>query len=115
MNLKNLFKVLSALFLVVSLFSACEPKTPVLTDEQKEEIYLFGNCTQDGMHGSVMGMNDGKNHTYSAASLLSMLDLTEKGTHLLGVRAYIGDEVTNASVWAGEDYENPTTTKNLLM
>ena len=112
MNLKNLFKALAALFLVVSLFSACEPKKPgKLTEEQMEEVYLFGNCKKDGMHGSVMGMADGKNHTYSAASLLSMLDLTEKGTHLLGVRAYIGDEVTNASVWAGEDYENPTTTK----
>ena len=111
MNLKNLFKALAALFLVVSIFSSCEPKNPGLTDEQMEEVYLFGNCTKDGMHGSVMGMNDGKNHTYSAASLLKMLDLTEKGTHLLGVRAYIGDEVTNASVWAGEDYENPTTIK----
>ena len=111
MNLKNLFKAFTALFLVVFLFSACERPGTGLTDEQKKEVCLVGNCKKVGMHGSVMGMTDGKNHTFSAASLLSMLDLTDKGTHLMGVRAYIGDEVTDASVWVGEDYENPTTTK----
>lgn len=111
MNLKNLFKALFAFVACIVLFAACEPKGPGLTDEQKQEVCLVGNCKKVGMHGSVMGMADGKNHTYSAASLLSMIDLTDKGTHLLGVRAYIGDEVTNASVWVGEDYENPTTTK----
>ncbi len=110
MNLKNLFKVFSFVVCVV-LFAACEPGVTGLTDDQKKEVYLYGNCTNGAMHGSVMGIADNQNHTYSAASLLNMLELTDKGTLLLGVRAYIGDEVTNASVWAGEDYENPTTIK----
>ena len=111
MNLKNLFKVFAFVACVV-LFAACETgKGPGLTDEQMKEVYLFGNCKKVGMHGSVMGMADGKNHTYSAASLLSMVDLVEKGTHVIGIRAYIGDVVTDASVWLGEDYENPTTVK----
>lgn len=111
MNLKNLFKVFAFVACVV-LFAACETgKDPGLTDKQMKEVYLFGNCKKVGMHGSVMGMADGKNHTYSAASLLSMVDLAEKGTHVIGIRAYIGDVVTDASVWLGEDYENPTTVK----
>jgi hypothetical protein len=63
------------------------------------------------MHGSVMGVADDNEHTYSAASLLSMVKVAEKGTHIIGIRAYIGDVVTDASVWVGEDYENPTTVK----
>ena len=111
MNLKNLFKALFAFVACIVLFVACEPKNTGLTEEQKEEVYLVGNCKNVGMHGSVMGMADGQTHTYSAASLLSMENLTEKGTHLMGIRAYIGDKVTNATVWVGEDYENPTTVK----
>ena len=111
MSLKKLFK-LFAFVVCVMLFVACEKPGSVLTDEQKKEVYLVGNCKKVGMHGYLMGMSDGKNHTYSAASLLSMVDLTDNGTtHIMGVRAYIGDEVTNASVWVGEDYENPAHSK----
>lgn len=110
MNLKNLFKVF-ALIVCVMLFAACEQPGGGLTEEQMEEVYLVGNCKNVGMHGSLMGIADGKNHTYSAASLLSMGTLTEKGTHVIGIRAYIGDVVKNATVWVGEDYENPTTIK----
>ncbi|MBR5189225.1 MAG: hypothetical protein IKW17_03085, partial [Paludibacteraceae bacterium] len=109
--MKNLFKALFAFVACIVLFVACEPKNTGLTEEQKEEVYLVGNCKKVGTHGSLMGIADGKNHTYSAASLLSMENLTEKGTHLMGIRAYIGDKVTNATVWVGEDYENPTTVK----
>ena len=111
MNLKNLFKALAALFLVVFLFASCDTMVTGPDETQRQEVYLYGNCKEDGMHGYVMGIADNKNHTYSAASLLSMPELVEKGQYLLGVRAYIGDEVTNASVWAGEDYENPTYRK----
>lgn len=113
MNLKNLLKTF-AFIACVLFFVSCEPETGRggLTDAQKKEVYLYGNCTNVGMHGSVMGFADNRNHTYSAASLLNMLELTDHGTHLLGVRAYIGSEVTNASVWFGEDYENPTYTKD---
>ena len=110
MNLKNLFKVF-AFIVCVMLFAACEQPGRGLTEEQMEEVYLVGNCKNVGMHGSLMGIADGKNHTYSAASLLSMGTLTEKGTHVIGIRAYIGDVVKNATVWVGEDYENPTTIK----
>ena len=62
------------------LLAACETgKGPGLTDEQMKEVYLFGNCKKPGMHGSVMGIADDNEHTYSAASLLSMVDLAEKG------------------------------------
>lgn len=109
MNLRNLFKAFVALVLCVVVFSACDTGSGSgLTDKQTQEVYLFGNCTKVGMHGSVMGIADNKSHTYSAASLLSMVDLTDHGKYILGVRAYIGDEVTNSSVWVGEDYENPT-------
>lgn len=111
MNLKNLFKALAALFLVVFLFASCDQIVTGPDETQRQEVYLYGNCKEDGMHGYVMGVADNRNHTYSAASLLSMPELAEKGQYLLGVRAYIGDEVTNASVWAGEDYENPTYRK----
>ena len=115
MNLKNLFKALFAFVACIVLFVACEKPKVGLTDAQKKEVYLVGNCKKVGMHGSLMGMADGKNHTYSAASLLSMVDLTNNGTtHIVGVRAYIGDEVTNASVWVGEDYENPTYNQEFI-
>ena len=111
MNLKNLFKVFAFVACVV-LFAACETgKGPELTDEQMKEVYLFGNCKKPGMHGSLMGVADDQDHTYSAASLLSMVKVAEKGTHIIGIRAYVGGEVTDASVWVGEDYENPTTVK----
>ena len=110
MNLKNLFKTFAFLACVL-FFVACE--TPVGPEKtESRDVYLYGNCTESGMHGYVMGIDDNRNHTYSAASLLDMLSLTDHGTHILGIRAYIGDEVTNASVWVGEDYENPTYSKD---
>ena len=113
MNLKNLFKAMFALVLVVFVFTSCENPTKVTgpSEQEKQEVYLYGNCTNAGMHGYVMGMTDNRYHTYSAASLLSMPALVEKGEYLLGVRAYIGSDVKDASVWVGEEYENPTTVK----
>ncbi len=105
MNLKKLLKVFTFIFCVL-LFVSCEQK-PTLTETEKQEVYLYGNCKEVGMHGYVMGMADGKTHTYSAASLLDGFTLYEKGEYLLGIRAYIGSEVTDASVWVGVDYENP--------
>lgn len=110
MNLKNLFKATFALVLFSVVFTACDI-TGGPSKKGSKDVYLYGNCKQAGMHGYVMGIADGRSHTYSAASMLDGFELYEKGTTLLGVRAYIGDEVTNASVWVGDDYENPTYVK----
>ena len=110
MNLKNLFKATFALVLGLVVFTACDVIDKP-SEKDSKEVYLFGNCKQSGMHGYVMGIADGRNHTYSAASMLDGMDLLEKGKEIIGIRAYIGDEVTNATVWAGDDYENPTYIK----
>lgn len=112
MNLKNLFKVTFALVLGLVAFTACEPKVSGLTDAEKKEVYLFGNCKQSGMHGYTMGIADGRNHTYSAASMLDGFELYEKGTYIVGIRAYIGDEIQSGSVWVGDNYDNPLHTKD---
>ena len=110
MNLKNLFKATFALVLGLVVFTACDVIDKP-SEKDSKEVYLFGNCKQSGMHGYVMGIADGRNHTYSAASMLDGMDLLEKGKEIIGIRAYIGDEVTNATVWAGDDYEYPTYIK----
>ena len=110
MNLKNLFKATFALVLSLVVFASCDvPKSP--TTKGSEEVYLFGNCKQSGMHGYTMGIADGRNHTYSAATMLDGIDLYEKGKYIVGIRAYIGDEIQSGSVWVGDDYENPVHTK----
>lgn len=88
-----------------------DPNPEPKPEETKNPTYLYGNCTIDGMHDNSLGMSDGKEHIFSAASLLDMSDLTKHATEIIGIRAYIGDEVTNASVWAGTDFYNPTYTK----
>lgn len=113
MNLKNLFKATFALVLGLVVFTACDVIDKP-SEKDSKEVYLFGNCKQSGMHGYVMGIADGRNHTYSAASMLDGMDLLEKGKEIIGIRAYIGDEVTNATVWAGDDYENPTYIKEFM-
>ena len=82
MNLKNLFKVAFALVLSLVVFASCDdPNRP--TEKGSEEVYLFGNCKQSGMHGYTMGITDGRDHTYSAASMLDGIDLYEKAKYIV--------------------------------
>jgi hypothetical protein len=110
MNLKNLFKATFALVLCLVVFASCDI-IPGSGQTEDNDVYLFGNCKQSGMHGYTMGITDGRDHTYSAASMLDGIDLFEKAKYIVGIRAYIGDEVKNGCVWVGEDYENPTYTQ----
>ena len=96
MRLKNLFSVVVIAIFTATLFVACEPQ---VTPEEKEYVYLYGNCTDpvNNREDGRFGMN--QPYTMATATLLSGSELAAHGTHIIGVRALIAGEVSDAEVF----------------
>ena len=100
MRLKNLFYVVVMALFTATLFVACEPSVgPGPEPEVKEYVYLYGNCTDpvNDREEGRFGMN--QQYTMATATLLSGSELAAHGTHIIGVRALIAGEVSEAEVF----------------
>ncbi len=75
------------------------------------EVYLFGNCYDSASPAEGSLGQDGSN-SWGVASLLSGSELRAEGTEILGVRLYLADEVTNASVWVATELGTPLYTQS---
>ena len=68
MNTKKFFGLFTALVAVVLLFTACPPKPPVVDGSS---IRLFANTRTTSAEGlDAIGISDGSDYDYKAASLL---------------------------------------------
>ena len=100
---------LSLLALICGLFCF---QTALAAELNTEEVYLLGNCKSSDMAtAAIYGMSDGKTHTFGGASLLDIAALKAKGTHVVGIRVYVGGPVSSSKVFLGTSYENPTIEK----
>ncbi len=99
MRLKNLFSVVVIAIFTATLFVACEPSVEPQEPEVKEYVYLYGNCTDpvNNREDGRFGMN--QPYTMATATLLSGSELAAHGTHIIGVRALIAGEVSEAEVF----------------
>jgi hypothetical protein len=105
MKLKSYLKAIVMALFAVTFFTACEPS---VGSKEKEEYYLYGNCTDpiNNRADGRFGMND--SYTMATVTLLSGSELAAHGTHIVGVRALIDGSVTDAEVFvsADKDIEN---------
>ncbi len=111
MKLKNLFYVVATLVFAIILFVSCEPKVSNGVEDDtdndsisggsvgEELVYLYGNCTDpiNNREDGRFGMNS--TYTMSTATMLSGEELSKKGTKIIGIRALIAEEVTDAEVY----------------
>lgn len=109
MNTKKFFGLFTALVAVVLLFTACPPKPPVVDGSS---IRLYGNTKTTSAEGlDAIGISDGADYDYKAASLLSGAELTDNGTEIIGIRFYVRDGAKSGKIFIGPDYENPVVEK----
>ena len=109
MNTKKIFGLFTALVAVVLLFTACPPKPPVVDGSS---IRLYGNTKTTTAEGlDAIGISDGSDYDYKAASLLSGAELTDNGTEIIGIRFYVRDGAKSGKIFIGPDYENPVVEK----
>ncbi len=111
MNTKKFFGLFSALVVVTVLFTACPPNNKVKPVDGTC-VTLFGNsktATAEGI--DAIGINDGSDYDYKAASLLSGAELTDNGTEIIGIRFYVRDGAKSGKIFIGTDYENPVVEK----
>ena len=111
MNTKKFFGLFSALVVVTVLFTACPPNNKVKPVDGTC-VTLFGNsktATAEGI--DCIGINDGSDYQYAAASLLTGANLADNGTEIIGVRFFVRDGAKSGSIFLGTDYENPTMEK----
>ena len=109
MNTKKFFGLFTALVAVVLLFTACPPKPPVVDGSS---IRLYGNTKTTTSKGlDAIGISDGSDYDYKAASLLSGAELTDNGTEIIGIRFYVRDGAKSGKIFIGPDYENPVVEK----
>ena len=109
MNTKKFFGLFTALVAVVLLFTACPPKPPVVDGSS---IRLYGNTKTTTAEGlDAIGISDGSDYDYKAASLLSGAELTDNGTEIIGIRFYVRDGAKSGKIFIGPDYENPVVEK----
>lgn len=109
MNTKKFFGLFTALVAVVLLFTACPPKPPVIDGSS---IRLYGNTKTTTAEGlDAIGISDGSDYDYKAASLLSGAELTDNGTEIIGIRFYVRDGAKSGKIFIGPDYENPVVEK----
>lgn len=111
MNTKKFFGLFSALVVVTVLFTACPPNNKVKPVDGTC-VTLFGNsktATAEGI--DAIGINDGSDYQYAAASLLTGANLADNGTEIIGVRFFVRDGAKSGSIFLGTDYENPTMEK----
>jgi hypothetical protein len=96
MKIKNFFNALIMAFLAVTLLVSCETKGPVGID--KDNIYLLGNCTDpiNDREDGRFGMNTG--FTVAVFTTLAGEDLLAHGESIVGVRALVDGEVSDAEV-----------------
>lgn len=100
MKIKNLFCVAIMALFVVSLFTSCEPSEPQDSERfDVDNVYLYGNCKDpiNDREDGLFGMNS--SYTMSTATMLSGAELATKGTKIIGIRALIAGEVSNAEVY----------------
>ena len=105
-------KKIATLFLILicSLFSL---QTIFATEINTDHVYLLGNCkSSDLASAAIYGIADGQSHTFAGASLLNIDSLKSKGTAILGIRVYIGDEVESSRVFLGPNYQSPLISKD---
>ncbi len=108
MKLKNLFYAVATLAFATMLFVSCEPrpteenKTPNEDEPSitlnKDAIYLLGNCTDpvNSREDGRFGMNS--SYTVAVLTMLSGEDLLAHGNAIVGVRALVDGEVSEAEV-----------------
>ena len=113
MKIKDFFGVVATVLFAAILFVSCEPNV-----NQGEEgfaidsVYLYGNCvdpvnvSEDGR----FGMNS--SYTISAATQLAGSELVGRGTKIIGVRALIAGEVSDASVFVSNNLETDLARKS---
>ncbi len=83
-----------------------------LADSEKDVVKLLGNCKSSDMESAtLMGIADGLTHTIGGATLLSAENLLKTGSHIVGVRVFVGKPVESGSVFLGKDFENPEMEK----
>lgn len=113
MKIRNLFGVVAAVLFATMLFVSCEP---VGNQEEKkfdvDSVCLYGNCV-DPVNASEegrFGMNS--SYTISAATQLAGSELVGRGTKIIGVRALITGEVSDASVFVANSLESDLARKS---
>lgn len=74
-------------------------EVPEKEDYTYDNVYLYGNCTDplNNREDGRFGMN--ASYTMSTATMLSGADLAAHGTKIIGVRALIDGEVSDAEVY----------------
>lgn len=113
MKIRNLFGVVAAVLFATMLFVSCEPAGN--QEEKKfdvDSVYLYGNCV-DPVNASEegrFGMNS--SYTISAATQLAGGELVGRGTKIIGVRALITGEVSDASVFVANSLESDLARKS---
>lgn len=111
MNTKKFFGLFSALVVVTVLFTACPPNNKVKPVDGTC-VTLYGNTKTTTAEGiDAIGINDGSDYQYAAASLLTGANLADNGTEIIGVRFFVRDGAKSGSIFLGTDYENPTMEK----
>lgn len=111
MNTKKFFGLFSALVVVTVLFTACPPNQKVKPVDGTC-VTLYGNTKTTTAEGiDAIGINDGSDYQYAAASLLTGANLADNGTEIIGVRFFVRDGAKSGSIFLGTDYENPTMEK----
>ena len=102
------FALFVCVFFSVSVFAAqLEEKIDL------NQVTLMGNCNYSDLeHSALLGIPDGKSHTFAGVSLLNIDKLKGKGTCVLGVRVFIGDAVESGKVFLGSDYLSPEVEKS---
>jgi hypothetical protein len=102
------FALFVCVFFSVSVFAAqLEEKIDL------NQVTLMGNCNYSDLeHSALLGIPDGKSHTFAGVSLLNIDKLKSKGTCVLGVRVFIGDAVESGKVFLGSDYLSPEVEKS---
>ena len=115
MKIKNLFYVAVMFLFATSLFTSCEqhegqkPDTFVI-----DSVYLYGNCTDpvNNREDGRFGMN--QPYIMATATMLNGAELSARGTKIIGVRALIAGEVSDAEVYVSseKDLENVLARKS---
>ena len=99
MKIKNLFYVAVMFLFATSLFTSCEQHEGQKPEFAIDSVYLYGNCTDpvNNREDGRFGMN--ASYTMSTATMLNGADLAAHGTKIIGVRALIDGEVSDAEVY----------------
>lgn len=97
---------------MLSMITACDPIGPGTTPPSDETIELVGNAKNvvQMANEASLTWNNGT-VKYSGVTKITKDQLTQAGTHIIGIRVYMAN-ASDLSVFAGNDYENPSVTKD---